>query len=132
MFITLLIVVFVIAVVVSAITARLFERPVAQLLAQVIPPELCQAWLRYLKFALYVVGISGGVRIWQLERYIAKRTQTDEILQLTRARWFIEIYQTIIGTLQSIVWMLLVFFVFSLIAYVIVRALDSRKLKIEG
>lgn len=33
----------------------------------------------------------------------------------------LEIYRTVIEALQSIAWMLLVFFVFALIAYVIVR-----------
>lgn len=78
-----------------------------------------------------MVGISGGVRIWALERYISKRSQNDEILELTRDRWIVEIYQTVIGTLQSVVWILLVFFVFALMAYVIVRALEARRLKAE-
>ena len=34
---------------------------------------------------------------------------------------------TIIGTLQSVAWMLLVFFLFALIAFVIVKGLESRK-----
>jgi len=45
-------------------------------------------------FAIYVVGISGGVRIWSLEQYIL---------------------------------LLLVFFVFALIAYVVVRGLEMRR-----
>jgi hypothetical protein len=132
MFITLLVVVFVIAVLVSAIVARVFEKPVRQMLEQIVSPELSVAWLRYLKFAVYVVGISGGVRVWQLERYISKRTAAEEILELTRPRWFIEIYQTIIGTLQGIVWLLLVFFVFTLIGYIIIRALETRRSKAEN
>ncbi len=38
-----------------------------------------------------------------------------------------ELYRTIIGTLQGIAWMLLVFFVFALVAYVIVRAFELKK-----
>jgi hypothetical protein len=129
MFVTLLVVVFVVAVAVSTIVALLFDRPIRHLLSRIVPDDLTSAWTRYLKLSIYVVGISGGVRVWTLERYISKRTATDEILQLTRDRWIIELYQTVIGTLQSIVWLLLVFFVFALIAYVIVRALETRRLK---
>jgi hypothetical protein len=129
MFITLLIVVFIVAVIVSAIVAALFDKPIRQLLSRTVSDDLTAAWTRYLKLAIYVVGISGGVRVWALERYISKRTATDEILQLNRDRWVVEIYQTVIGTLQSTVWLLLIFFVFALIAYVIVSGLESRRAK---
>jgi len=129
MFVFLLIVVFVVALAVSATIVVVFDKPIRQLLNKVIPEDVSAAWTRYVKLAIYVVGISGGVRIWALERYISKRSATDELLQLNRERWIIEIYQTIIGTLQSVVWLLLVFFVFSLIAYVITRAIESRRVK---
>jgi hypothetical protein len=48
-------------------------------------------------------------------------------LQLTTERWGLEIYRTIIETLQSIAWMLLIFFVVTLIAYVIVRGREVRR-----
>jgi|SRR6185436_17709223 len=129
MFVFLLTVVFVVALAVSATIVVIFDKPIRQLLNKVIPEDVSAAWTRYVKLAIYVVGISGGVRIWALERYISKRSATDELLQLNRERWIIEIYQTIIGTLQSVVWLLLVFFVFSLIAYVITRAIESRRVK---
>jgi len=129
MFVFLLIVVFVVALAVSATIVVIFDKPIRQLLNKVIPEDVSAAWTRYVKLAIYAVGISGGVRIWALERYISKRSATDELLQLNRERWIIEIYQTIIGTLQSVVWLLLVFFVFSLIAYVITRAIESRRVK---
>jgi len=132
MFIALLIVVFLIALIVSAIVVQIFHKSIIKLLEKVITEDMTRAWARYVTFAIYIVGISGGVRVWELERYISKRTQTDEILQLTSARWVLEVYLTIIGTLQSIVWLLLVFFVFALIAYVVVRAAESRKVKQEG
>ena len=129
MFVFLLIVVFVVGFAVSTTIVLIFDKPIRQLLNKVIPEDVSAAWTRYVKLAIYVVGISGGVRIWALERYISKRSATDELLQLSRERWIIEIYETIIGTLQSVVWLLLVFFVFSLIAYVITRAIDSRRVK---
>ena len=39
---------------------------------------------------------------------------------------FRSIYRTIIGTLQGIAWMLLIFFIFALIAFVIVRIFEMK------
>jgi len=50
---------------------------------------------------------------------------------LTTERWLLEIYETVIGTLSSVTIMLLVFFVFALIAYVIVRIFEPRVAKPE-
>ena len=129
MFIILLIVTFLIAFVVSFIVVRMFSNSIDKILKRIISEEISTAWLRYLKFAIYVVGISSGVRIHQLERYITAIRPKEEIIQLTTDRWVIEVYRTIIGTLGGIAWMLLVFFVFALIAYVIVRAYEFRSKK---
>jgi high-affinity nickel permease len=51
----------------------------------------------------------------------------NEIVQLTPDRWMLELYETIIGTLQSTTILLLVFFVFALIALVIVRIFEVRR-----
>ena len=129
MFITLLAVTFMIAVLVSFIVARMFAQPISGILNRIITDDISAAWLKYLKFAIYVVGISKGVRVWDLERYINPGRHDDKarILELTQDRWVLEVYRTIIETLQGIAWMLLVFFVFALIAYVIVRVFESRQ-----
>jgi hypothetical protein len=54
-----------------------------------------------------------------------------KIIELTPARWVLEIYETIIGTLQSDAILLLVFFVFALIAVVMVRIFETRTAKPE-
>ena len=73
MFITLLAVTFAIAVFVSFISVRLFRKPIASILKRVVAEEISTAWVRYLTFAIYVVGVSGGVRVWGLEKYITPR-----------------------------------------------------------
>ena len=126
MFLTLLLVTFVIAVVVSFGVARMFSGAIRRILDRVVGPDMAGAWHRYLLFALYVVGVSGGVRIWSLEQYIIPRDPRNPPLTLTPDRWTLEVYRTIIGTLQSSAWMLLVVFVFLLIAYVVARGLELR------
>jgi hypothetical protein len=129
MFITLLIVTFVISLAVSLIVVKMFSSPINKILGRIISDEISIAWSKYLKFAIYVVGISSGVRVWDLEKYISPtiRAENAEILVLNSDRWVLEVYRTIIGTLQGTAWLLLVFFIFALIAYVIVRITESRK-----
>jgi len=130
MVILLLGVTFLIALLVSFITARIFRVPVEKILGRLIPEDISLAWVKYLQFAIYVVGISSGVGIYQLEKYITPQIvneKTQEIVVLNTDRWALEIYRTIIGTLSGIAWMLLVFFVFALIAYIIVRIFESKK-----
>ena len=127
MFVSLLIVTFVVAALTSFLITRLFGKSVKKILGRIIAEELSSAWTRYLTFAIYVVGISGGVRIWDLEKYISPRGEDAEILVLNADRWTLEVYRTVIGTLQGVAWMLLIFFLFALIAYVIVRGRESKR-----
>lgn len=126
MILTLLLVTFAIAVVVSFFVSRLFDRPVAGILSRIVAEELSSAWQRYIRFAIYVVGISGGVRIWELEKYINPRGKDTGPIVLNADRWTLEVYRTIIETLQSIAWMLLVFFAVALVAYVVTRGLELK------
>lgn len=127
MFITLLLVTFAISLAACYAVSRLFEKPVGAILHRIVAEELSHAWLRYIKFAIYVVGISGGVRIWELEKYITARGKDGTVIVLSTDRWVLEVYRTVIETLQSIAWMLLVFFVFALIAYVVVRGFEWKR-----
>ncbi|MFN3345491.1 MAG: hypothetical protein ACK412_07555 [Chloroherpetonaceae bacterium] len=135
MFITLLIVTFAVAFGVAFIIDSLFKQSLDRIMKRIITDEIYTAWTRYVRFALYVVGISNGVRMWDLERYISPQiTRNDEqqILELTTERWILEVYRTIIETLQGIAWMLLLFFIFGLIAFVIVRISESRAKKSDA
>ena len=127
MLLTLLPATLVIAIMVSHIVVRLFHQPIAAILRRLVTEELGSAWQRYVTFAIYVVGVSGGVRVWELEKYVTPRGKDSAPIVLNADRWTLEIYRTVIETLQSIAWMLLVFFVAALIAYVVVRGFESRR-----
>ena len=115
-----------IAVAVSLAVARAFRNPVGRILDRILADEIAGAWKRYLGFAMLVVGVSGGVRVHSLERYIIPEDKLGEALQLTGERLVLEIYQTAMGTLGAIAWMLLLFFACALIAFVLVR---NREMK---
>jgi hypothetical protein len=127
MFLTLLLVTFLIALAASTLVASLFNRPVKKILDRLVSEELGATWKRYILFAIYVVGVSGGVRVWEIERYITPRSKEDAPILLNSDRWVLEVYKTVVGTLQSVAWMLLVFFLFALLAYVVVRGFELRR-----
>lgn len=130
MFLALLLVTFAIATLVSVIVARAFARPVDTILRRILADEISAEWRRYLMFALYVVGISSGVRIWDLEKYITRpQTKGGEIVALTSERWILEVYRTVIDTLQGLAWVLLVFFITALLAFVLVRVFELKNHK---
>lgn len=126
MFVTLLVVTFAIAVLVSFGVSMLFRKSLRTILDRILSPELGGAWFRYITFAVYVVGVSGGVRIWELEKYITPRTENEPLIVLNSDRWLLEAYRTVIATLQSTAWMLLVVFAVALIAVVIVRGQEMK------
>ncbi len=129
MIIGLLAATFVIAFIVATIVVIVFTKPITSMLDRIVPGDISRAWSRYLKFAIYVVGIGGGVNVWSFQKYLTPEQPFNSVVELTTERWFLEIYSTIIGTLQSTVMVLLIFFVFALIAVVIVRFLEARTAK---
>ena len=126
MFLSLLGVTFVVSFIVCFIIARLFTKPIDSVLERIVADEIAYAWTRYLQFAIYVVGISGGVQIHYLEKFLQPPAEDYTPPVLTSERWILEIYRTVIESLQSIAVMLLIFFIFALIAYVIVRVCEFR------
>ncbi len=129
MFMTLLLVAFILSSAVSWGVSRAFTQPMTSILARIIADPISEAWVRYLKFAILVVGISSGVRISEIERYISPNNwqEKPEILALTGERWVLEVYRTVIETLQGIAAMLLAFFIISLIAFVVLRITELRQ-----
>ena len=125
MIITLLAVTFVIALAVSLLIAVLFRVPVRAIMRRIVADELGEAWVRYLTLAVVVIGVSGGVQVWNLEKYL-NPAKDQAPLVLNGDRWVLEIYRTVIGTAQAVTWMLLVFFVFALIAFVLVRNAERK------
>lgn len=126
MFLSLLLVTFLVSLLVCFVVAQLFAKPVDGVLEKIVADDIAYAWTKYLKFAIYVVGISGGVKIHYLENFLREPTDNFTPPVLSGERWVLEIYRTIIESLQSIAWMLLVFFIFALLAYVIVRVFNLR------
>ncbi|HTX18500.1 MAG TPA: hypothetical protein VMG34_07555 [Bacteroidota bacterium] len=127
MFILLLLVNLLVALSVCYLIARIFRKPVQKILERLVGEEIYTAWSNYLIFAVYVVGISSGVRLWDLGKYIEPGSAGAPPMQLNADRWVLEVYRTIVGALEGDAWMLLVFFIFALMAFVIVKGLELRR-----
>lgn len=127
MFLTLLAASFVISFAMCAIIAKLFYGSVSRILRRLVEEQIYAAWSRYLVFAIFVVGISGGVRVWELERYILPAKEGETALVLNGERWVLEVYRTMIGTLQATAWALLLFFLVALVAFVIVKGREAKR-----
>ena len=129
MFLLLLFATFAVALGVSFAVMWLFTKPIDSVLQRIIADEISAAWSKYMKFAILVVGVSSGVPVHDLERYVSATLGGREVqsaASLGFDRWIFELYRAAIETLQGIAWMLLVFFVFALIAYVMVRIGEMR------
>jgi len=124
-FLMLLVVTLGISVLVAALVVRGFRGPMDKIFTRIIGEEIASAWRKFLTFALFVVGISSGVKIWKLEQFIQPVAEGDVRPELTPEYWGLEIYRTIIDTLGGMVWALLLFFIAALIAFVIVRRGES-------
>jgi hypothetical protein len=128
MFLLLMLTTLLLAFAVSWAVARMFEASMRGVLQRIIADDISLAWLQYLKFAILVVGTSAGVRIREFERYLnpLRGDKENRMGDFTLERWLFEAYRTVIESLQGITWMLLVFFVFAMIAFVIVRIAELR------
>ncbi|HEX8177804.1 MAG TPA: hypothetical protein VF543_22135 [Pyrinomonadaceae bacterium] len=132
MFLTLLIAEVLISLVISWYIVRILRQPIGKILNRITSDETSRAWLKYVKFAIYVAGLSGGVRL-------AERDIDDfgmRIMEIGSARFdsrmytymvsrlTLEIYSTIIGALKGIFWFLALFFIIAASAFVILRVAE--------
>lgn len=128
LFITLLGVTFLIALAVSFIAVQVFRKPIDAIFQRIVSEDINTVWSKYLRFAVYVTGITWGVDLSKLERYItAPEWCNARIVELTASRWVFEVYRTVIETMQGIAWVLMVFFVYALIAYVVVQGFELHR-----
>jgi hypothetical protein len=109
------------------IVSFVFTDPINKIIKRIISEDIYTAWAKYIQFAIFVVGISSGVRIWELERYMVSLNEANSAFSINFNRFFLEIYRTVLGSLQGIAWLLFVFFLVSLIAFIIIKVFSEKK-----
>ena len=125
-FLLLLLITLFTALFVSGLVIFLFRDPIDRIMMRVIGEDIATAWRKFLTFALFVVGVSSGVKIRKLEQFIRPETTEFQRPELTPEYWALEIYRTIIDALGGMAWALLIFFLVALIAFVIVKRKESQ------
>ncbi len=117
-----------IAIIISLVTVKFFSKPVKNILERIIKDPISSTWSKYIQFSGMVVGISSGIRIYEMEKYISPLYQNENniIIELTTERFLLESFRTLIETLQGLAWMLFVFFLIALIAYILVKIAEMK------
>lgn len=115
---------------VSMLVMYFFSPSIFKILKEIVVDSISVAWGKYIQFAGIVVGISSGVNVYQFNGYINDDGKA-KVLKLVPEKIVLTLYDTIISTLQGLSWMFLLFFVTSLIAYIISKKNNKKNEKKE-
>lgn len=124
----------IVAAIISFCVVKVFEKPIAAILSRIITDEVSRFFVKYVKLTTYLVGISRGIRIFQLYEDMRKLNAGSQDFDWIEILWMSGIYGTIIGTLQAIVHIYLWLFLLLSLLYIMVKVLESleAKLKIDS
>jgi hypothetical protein len=134
MFVALFAASFVLALALSITVAWISREAIDSVLRRFVTDRTVRAGFeKYLRFAIVVVGISGGTRVRVLQEYLAASDLNKAAMaaQLTQEFWALEIYRAVVGTLEGIAVLLLVCIFMALIAPVVVRMLKLEPVKTQ-
>ena len=131
MIVVLFVLSFALAFAVAAGVAWLSKDPIEVILHRFFAAHIGAALSKYLRFAIVVVGIASGTRVGALEEYIGASSWNKRALAaaLTPEIWALELYRTIVATLEGIVWLILVVAFFILLAILIIRKGRMKQLQ---
>ena len=132
MFYGLLLVTFAVALLTAYAVTRAFSSPTRAILQHVVGQELFELWHRYLLFALLVTGVSCGAPVWAIEKYITPRSSGTEVVALNAERWTLEVYRTLVDTLQGTASALFVFFLLAVVLHVWLKRARQNPLVLGG
>jgi len=123
MFLALFGVSLVLAFAISFTVAWISKDVIEGILHRFLADKIATAISKYLRFAVVVAGISDGTRAGALRDFIsAPAYSRDELTrQLTPEFWALELYRTAIGSLEGILWLMLLFSVGATVAIVLIR-----------
>jgi len=116
---------------VSIIAMFFFSKPIRVMVSSILPDELATAWSTFMRYMIVVIGVGGGVRIYNYEKYLDTGAADHVPVPLTSGRWALELYDTLLNTLSSIGWLVFWLFAIVMIAYVILKVRERKKTSTE-
>ena len=135
MFVALFVASFVLALALSITIAWLSREAIDVILRRfIVDPIVRAGFEKYIRFAIVVVGISGGTRVKPLQEYISAADFNKPALQaaLTQEFWTLELYRTVMGALEGVAGLLLVCIFLALIAPAVLRMLQIEPAKVSS
>jgi len=118
---------------VSVGVARLAKDVIEAVLNRFMSNQLCVAALKYLRFAIIVVGVSSGSRVRLLDDYLGAPAWNRAALteQLTPEVCVATVYHTVLDSLMGIAWLFFVIAFIALVALFIIRKAKPEWLQDE-
>jgi uncharacterized membrane protein len=136
MFLILLVAEVILSLGISWCIVRILSQSIEKIISRITSDATSRAWLKFVKFAIYVAGVSGGVRLVEkdVEEFLGMMERGIEgvdplMYRYVIARLAVEICGAAIGTLRGIFWFLSYFFIAVAIAFVIIRVTELIKSK---
>jgi hypothetical protein len=127
MFVALLVVLLSIALLITSVVVWLLRPHVRGILNRLVGESLADAWVSFLVFALYVVGIASAVQAYRLDKYVIRAHERAILAELNLNTWVLEAYQSVRSVLGGLAWSLMSFFIVALVAVIIVRAFELKR-----
>lgn len=107
----------------------LFSKPIDDFLERfIVDPMICEAWSKYIRFAIVAVGISTGARVGMFQDYVSssESTRAAILARATEEMWALELYRTVTGTIVGLAWLMLAFCVMIFIAKVSIKPASTN------
>jgi hypothetical protein len=131
MFVVLFLATFLLALAISATIAWASKEPIESILRHFVAPHLSAAFAKYFQLALVLVGVTAGTRVRALQDYISapEYNKRDLLAQLTQEFWVMELYRTVVSTIEGILWLVFLFALIVLGVVIIIRKANLVKLQ---
>jgi hypothetical protein len=123
MFVVLFLASVLVSLAVSYFIAKASHYPIENALRHFFAPQLSAAFAKYLQLAFILVGVCAGARVRALQDYISAPDYNKPAIldQLTQEFWVMELYRTVIGALEGILWLIFLFALGVAVAVLIMR-----------
>lgn len=125
MFYSLLLSSLVTSIILSLIVVSLFKKSVESMLSKVIEVDIYSEWSKYISFVMYVVGITSGIKISELQKF----TENTSFLNpdyFNFEKVALNVFLSAKETAQSLAWLLFVFYMVVLISLVIIKIFSKK------
>ena len=132
MFVVLFLVTLAVALGVSFIIAKAANHPIESVLHHFFAAHLSTPFAKYLQLSIILVGVCAGARVRALQDYISAPDYNKAAMlqQLTQEFWVMELYRTVIGTFEGILWLIFLFALTVIVAVAIMRKNHSPNINL--